>query len=241
MNTGYPGYNSIWSSETASVAEILKDKGYSTAAFGKWHNTPDWETSLVGPFNRWPTGLGFEYFYGFQGGETSPWEPQLFRNTAPVEPGKTPEQGYHLTSDLVDDAIGWINQQQSVTPDKPFFAYFAPGATHAPLHAPEEWINKFDGQFDQGWDKVREETLARQKQLGIIPENTQLTSHPKEIAAWDSLCDDAKSLYAKPVRYSATETLDIGMDLGSVVSRACRGKGPFPYNGRIDKVTIDLK
>jgi len=196
LSTGYPGYNSIWPKETASIAEILKDNGYNTAAWGKWHNTPDWETSPIGPFDHWPTGLGFEYFYGFQGGETSQWEPQLFRNTTPVEPPKRPEEGYHLTEDLVDDAIGWINQQQSISPDKPFFVYFATGATHAPLHAPKEWIDKFKGQFDQGWDKVREETLARQKKLGVVPENTKLTPRPKEISAWNSLSKDAKKLYA---------------------------------------------
>jgi len=197
LSTGFPGYNSIWPRETASIAEVLRDNGYSTAAFGKWHNTPDWETSPIGPFERWPTGLGFEYFYGFQGGETSQWEPQLFRNTTPVEPPRSPEAGYHLTEDLVDDAIGWINRQQSIAPDKPFFVYFATGATHAPLHAPKEWIDKFKGQFDQGWDKVREETLARQKKLGVVPENTKLTPRPKEIAPWDSLSDDAKKLYAR--------------------------------------------
>jgi len=196
LSTGYPGYHSVWPDETASIAEILKDNGYNTAAWGKWHNTPDWETSPIGPFDHWPTGLGFEYFYGFQGGETSQWEPQLFRNTTPVEaPGK-PEEGYHLTEDLVDDAIAWINQQQSISPDKPYFVYFATGATHAPLHAPDEWIEKFKGQFDQGWDKVREETLARQKEMGVVPENTELTPRPEEIAAWDSLSSDEKKLYA---------------------------------------------
>ena len=197
LSTGFPGYHSIWPKETASIAEILKDNGYNTAAWGKWHNTPDWETSPIGPFERWPTGLGFEYFYGFQGGETSQWEPQLFRNTTPVEPPKKPEEGYHLTEDLVDDAIEWINQQQSIAPDKPFFVYFATGATHAPLHAPKEWIDKFNGQFDQGWDKVREETLARQKKMGIVPENTKLTPRPKEIPAWDSFPEDARKLFAR--------------------------------------------
>jgi arylsulfatase len=176
---------------------VLKDNGYSTAAWGKWHNTPDWETSPIGPFQHWPTGLGFENFYGFQGGETSQWYPQLFRNTTPIEQPKTPAEGYHLTEDLVDDAIAWVERQQSIDPDKPFFVYFATGATHAPLHAPEEWIDKFKGQFDQGWDKVREETLARQKKLGLVPENTKLTPRPPEIPAWDSLSDDAKKLYAR--------------------------------------------
>jgi arylsulfatase A-like enzyme len=196
LATGYPGYNSVWPRSTASAARVLKENGYSTAAFGKWHNTPDWETSPIGPFQHWPTGLGFEYWYGFHGGETSQWEPQLFRNEITVEAPKRPEQGYHLTEDLVDDAIQWINRKQSLAPDKPYFIYFATGAMHAPLHAPKEWIDKFKGQFDQGWDKVREQTLERQKKLGLVPANTQLTPRPKEIEAWDSLSPDAKRLYA---------------------------------------------
>lgn len=197
LATGYPGYNSVWPKSTASVARILRDNGYSTAAFGKWHNTPDWETQPNGPFNHWPTGLGFDYWYGFQGGETSQWEPQLYRNTLAVEPAKRPEEGYHLTTDLVDDAISWVKREQAVTPDKPYFVYFAPGATHAPLHAPKDWIDRFKGQFDQGWDKVREETLARQKKLGVVPADTVLTPRPKEIPGWDSLDADAKKLYAR--------------------------------------------
>jgi arylsulfatase len=197
LSTGYPGYHSVWPRSCASIAEVLKENGYSTAAWGKWHNTPDWETSPIGPFQRWPTGLGFEYFYGFQGGETSQWYPQLFRNTTPIEPSSTPAEGYHLTEDLTDDAIKWIKRQKSIDPDKPFIVYFATGATHAPLHAPPEWIAKFKGQFDQGWDKVREETLARQKTLGLVPENTKLTPRPEEIPAWDGLSDDEKRLYAR--------------------------------------------
>ena len=197
LSTGFPGYDSVWPLEAVTVAEVLKQNGYATAAWGKWHNTPDWETSPIGPFNRWPTGQGFEYWYGFHGGETSQWEPQLFRNTTPVEPPKRPEQGYHLTEDIVDDAINWIHQEKSIAPDKPFFIYFATGAAHAPLHAPKEWIDKFKGQFDQGWDKVREETLARQKALGVVPADTKLTPRPKEIESWDSLSPDAKRLYAR--------------------------------------------
>jgi len=197
LSTGYPGYHSVWPQSTASIAEVLTANGYSTAAWGKWHNTPDWETSPVGPFKHWPTGLGFEYWYGFQGGETSQWEPQLFRNTIPVEPAKRPEEGYHLTEDLVDDAIGWINRQQSIAPDKPFFVYFATGAVHAPLHVANEWSNRFQGQFDQGWDQVREETLKRQKKLGVVPADTRLTPRPEEIEAWDSLSEDAKKLYTR--------------------------------------------
>ena len=197
LSTGYPGYDSIWGKNVASVAEVVRQNGYATAAFGKWHNTPDWETSPVGPFERWPTGLGFEYWYGYQGGETSQWYPQLFRNTTPIEPSKTPEQGYHLMPDMTDEAIAWIQRSKSIAPDRPFFAYFAPGAAHAPLHAPKEWIDKFKGKFDQGWDKVREETLERQKQLGVVPANTRLTPRPKEIQAWDSLSADEKRLFAR--------------------------------------------
>ena len=197
LASGYPGYNSIWPRETASIAEILKGNGYSTSAFGKWHNTPAWETTPIGPFERWPNGLGFEYWYGFHGGETSQWEPRLFRNTVPVEPSKRPDEGYHLTVDLVDEAIGWVNQQQSIAPDRPYFMYFAPGAVHAPLHVGPEWADKFAGQFDQGWDKVREETLARQKSLGVIPANTDLTLRPSEIEAWDGLDANAQKVYSR--------------------------------------------
>lgn len=197
LSTGYPGYHSVWPRSCATIAEVLKENGYSTGAWGKWHNTPDWETSPIGPFERWPTGLGFEYFYGFQGGETSQWYPQLFRNTTPVEQPSQPDDGYHLTEDITDDAIAWIQRQKSIAPDKPFFIYFATGATHAPLHAPQEWIDKFDGKFDQGWDKVREETIARQKDLGMVPKNTKLTPRPKEIPEWQGLSDEAKRLYAR--------------------------------------------
>ena len=197
ISTGYPGYNGIWGKDCASVAEVLRQNGYSTTAFGKWHNTPDWETSPSGPFDRWPTGLGFEYFYGFLGGETSQWLPQLYRNTEPVEPSKPPEEGYHLTTDITDEAIAWMRLHESVTPEKPFFLYFAPGAVHAPHHVPQEWIDKFKGQFDQGWDRVREETFARQKELGVIPANAKLTPRPQEIPAWDSLSADEKLLYSR--------------------------------------------
>nr|WP_274616234.1 sulfatase-like hydrolase/transferase [Vibrio parahaemolyticus] len=197
LSTGFPGYNSVWPKSVASIAEVLKDNGYSTSAFGKWHNTPDWETSPAGPFQQWPTGLGFQHFYGFQGGETSQWEPQLFNDTTPVEPNKKPKDGYQLNEDLVDNAIKWIDQQKSIDPDKPYFTYFAPGAVHAPLHAPKEWIDKFKGKFDMGWDKYREEVFARQKKMGIIPQNTQHTARPKEIEAWDSLSPDQKKLYAR--------------------------------------------
>ena len=200
---GFPGYNTIWHKETASVAEILKQNGYGTAAFGKWHNTPIWEISPAGPFDHWPTGLGFEYFYGFMYGESSQWEPRLYRNTTPVEPAAKPEQGYHLTTDLVNDALGWVRQHDAVASEKPFFLYFATGATHAPHHVPKEWIDKYQGKFDQGWDKLREETFARQKALGVIPANAELTPRPKELPAWESLSADQKKLYARQMEVYA--------------------------------------
>ncbi|MEM6691371.1 MAG: arylsulfatase [Planctomycetota bacterium] len=197
LSTGYPGYHSVLPRATATVARILHDNGYSTSMFGKNHNTPDWETNPVGPFDRWPTGLGFDFFYGFHGGETSQWEPQLYRNTTPIEPEKTAAEGYHLTEDMVDQAITWMSVQQSIAPNKPFFLYFAPGAAHAPLHVPPEWIDRFKGKFDEGWDEVREDTLRRQKELGVVPRYTLLTPRPKEIEAWESLSDDAKKLYSR--------------------------------------------
>jgi arylsulfatase len=203
LSTGFPGYNSIWGKDVASLAEVLRQNGYATAALGKWHNTPDWETSPIGPFDRWPTGQGFEYFYGFLGGETSQWEPQLVRNTTPVEPPRKPEQGYHLTEDLTDEAIGWTTRLKSIAPDKPYFLYFAPGAAHAPHHVPKEWADRFKGQFNQGWDKVREETLTRQKKLGVVPADAKLTQRPAEIQSWDSLSPDAKRLYARQMEVFA--------------------------------------
>ncbi|MGH8360750.1 MAG: sulfatase-like hydrolase/transferase, partial [Pseudomonas sp.] len=138
--TGFPGYNSVWEDNNAAIGQVLKDHGYTTAAFGKWHDTPDWETSAAGPFDRWPTGKGFGYFYGFQGGETSQFYPQLFENTVPVEPSKTPEQGYSFNEDLADHAINWLREQQSVAPKKPWFVYYAPGAMHAPHQVPASYI-----------------------------------------------------------------------------------------------------
>jgi arylsulfatase len=194
--SGYPGYNSIWPKSAVSTAEVLRESGYSTAAFGKWHNTPSWEISPVGPFDHWPTSLGFEYYYGFLAGASSQWEPRLYRNTTAVETPGTPEQGYHLTTDLTNDAIRWLHQHDAVVPDKPFYLYYATGATHAPHHVPQSWIDKYKGQFDQGWDKLREETFAREKKLGVIPADAELTPRPKELPAWDSLPADEKKLLA---------------------------------------------
>ncbi len=193
--TGFPGYDSLMGKDTATVAEILRQKGWNTAWFGKNHNVPDWQTSQAGPFDLWPTGLGFEKFYGFLGGETSQWRPAVFDGTKPVEPYMG-NPDYNFDYDIADQAIAWFRNQKAVAPERPFFLYYAPGATHAPHHPKKEWIAKYKGQFDQGWDKVREETLARQKKVGIAPANTQLTPRPAALPAWDSLKLDERQLAA---------------------------------------------
>jgi arylsulfatase len=193
--TGYPGYNSLVPKSSGSVGEVLRENGYNTSWFGKMHNIPDWMSSQAGPFDLWPSGLGFEYFYGFIGGDSDQWHPALYENTRPIEP-YLGNPNYILDHDLADKAIAWIRMQHALAPNKPWFLYYATGTAHAPHHAPKEWIEKYKGQFDQGWDKVREETLARQIKLGIVPANTQLTKRPEQIPAWDSLSADQKRLYA---------------------------------------------
>jgi len=186
--TSAPGYTSILPKSKAPIAQILKLNGYSTAQFGKCHEVPVWQTSPMGPFDQWPTGGGgFEYFYGFIGGETNQWYPAIYEGTTPIEPSSTPEQGYHFTEDMTDKAIAWVRQQKALMGDKPFFMYFAPGATHAPHHVPKEWADKYRGKFDQGWDRLREETFARQKALGVIAPDAQLTKRHEEIPAWDAM------------------------------------------------------
>jgi arylsulfatase len=202
--TSAPGYSSMRPNSCAPLAETLKLNGYSTAQFGKCHEVPVWQTSPMGPFDAWPSvGGGFEHFYGFIGGETNQYAPALYDGTTPVEPDKTPEEGYHITEDLADHAIGWIHQQKSLMPDKPFFVYFAPGATHAPHHVAPEWSAKYKGQFDQGWDKIREETFARQKELGVIPPDAELTVRPPEIPAWDEMPDALKPVLARQMEIYA--------------------------------------
>ena len=195
MATGFPGYDSLMGKDTATVAEILKQKGWNTAWFGKNHNVPDWQSSQAGPFDLWPMALGFEHFYGFVGAETSQWRPAAFEGTKPIEP-YLGNPDYNFDYDLADQAIHWVRNQKAVAPDRPFFLYYAPGATHSPHHPKKEWIAKYKGQFDQGWDRVREETLARQKKLGLVPANTQLTKRHQEIQAWDSLNAEQKQLFA---------------------------------------------
>jgi arylsulfatase A-like enzyme len=202
--TSAPGYNSLRPNTAAPLAETLKLNGYSTAQFGKCHEVPVWQTSPLGPFDNWPAGGGgFEHFYGFIGGETNQYAPALYHNTVPVEPDRTPEEGYHLTDDMTDHAIDWIRQQKALMPDKPFFVYYAPGATHAPHHVPTEWSDKYKGKFDQGWDELREETFARQKKLGVIPEDAELTARPSEIPAWDETPDELKPVLARQMEVYA--------------------------------------
>jgi arylsulfatase A-like enzyme len=195
LATAFPGNTGIRPLSVAPLAEMLRLNGYSTAAFGKYHETPPWEVSVSGPFDRWPTHSGFDKFYGFIGGETNQWAPAIYDGTVRVEHAQSPD--YHFTVDMTDQAIGWMQAQHALTPDRPFFVYFAPGALHAPHHAPKEYIDRYKGKFDQGWDAVREETYARQKQMGVIPAGAALTPRPKEIPSWDSQTPDQKKLEAR--------------------------------------------
>ncbi|MEI8700851.1 arylsulfatase [Mesorhizobium sp. ISC15] len=202
--TGSPGYSSVLPNTMAPVAKTLKLNGYATAQFGKCHEVPVWETSPAGPFTAWPTGGGgFEYFYGFIGGEAHQWYPSLYEGTMPVEVKKTPEEGYHFMEDMTDKAIGWISQQSALMPDKPFFIYFAPGATHAPHHVPKEWADKYKGKFDKGWDELRKETFARQKKLGVIPEDCELTARHEQIPSWDSMDEKMKPVLRRQMEVYA--------------------------------------
>jgi len=202
--TGAPGYSSVLPNTISPLARTLKLNGYSTAQFGKCHEVPVWETSPVGPFDAWPTGGGgFEYFYGFIGGEANQWYPTLYEGTTPVEPKKTPEEGYHFMADMTDKAMAWVAQQKALAPDKPFFVYFAPGATHAPHHVPKEWADKYKRKFDQGWDKLRVETIARQKALGVIPADCELTARHAEIPAWDEMPEALKPILRRQMEVYA--------------------------------------
>jgi arylsulfatase A-like enzyme len=201
--TSAPGYNSIWPNTAAPLAETLKLNGYSTAQIGKCHEVPVWETSPMGPYRQWPTGKGFEYFYGFIGGEAHQYYPAIYEGTIPVEPDKTPEEGYHFTDDMTDKAIKWIHQQKALMPDKPFFMYYAPGATHAPHHVTPEWADKYKGKFDDGWDALRERIFAREKELGVIPADSELTERHDEIPAWDDMPDELKPVLRRQMEVYA--------------------------------------
>ena len=202
--TSAPGYSSVRPKNKGPLAETLKLNGYSTAQFGKCHEVPVWETSPMGPFDAWPTGGGgFEHFYGFVGAETNQYAPALYRDTVPIEPEGTAGDGYHFTEDMTDRAAEWIAQQKSLMPDKPFFVYFAPGACHAPHHVPREWSDRYAGRFDAGWDALREETVERQRQIGVIPADAELTRRPEEIPAWKDMPDELKPVLARQMEIYA--------------------------------------
>ena len=213
--TGYEGYTCVLPRSCGTVAEVLRQNGYMTAWIGKNHNTPAWETSAAGPFDRWANGLGFEYFYGFNAGDMNHWNPVLFENRDLVPASTDPN--YFLTSDLADHAIAWVRKVKSISPDRPFFLYVAPGATHSPHHAPKSWIDKFKGQFDMGWDKYREATFERQKKLGVVPANAKLTTRPEGLPAWESLNADQKKLYAHMMEVFAAYGAHCDYEMGRVV------------------------
>jgi len=213
--TGYDGYTGIIPRSAGTVAEVLRQNGYMTAWIGKNHNTPSWEISAAGPFDHWANGLGFDYFYGFNGGDMDHWNPILFENRNLVPASTDPN--YFLTADLADHAIAWTRKVKSIAPDRPFFLYVAPGATHSPHHAPKDWIAKFKGKFDMGWDKYREETLARQKRLGVVPQDTKLTTRSPGLPAWDSLNADQKRLYAHMMEVFAAYGANCDYHMGRIV------------------------
>jgi len=215
LTTGYDGYTGIIPKSAGTVSEILRQNGYATAWIGKNHNTPAWETSEVGPFDHWPSGLGFDYFYGFNSGDTSQFEPVLFENHSRVPRSSDPN--YHISHDIADHAIAWMQREKEIDPARPFFLYVAPSATHSPHMAPKEWIDKFQGQFDMGWDKYREITLERQKKLGVVPQDTKLTARDKSLPAWDSLNADQKRLYARMMEIFAGFGAQIDYEVGRVL------------------------
>jgi len=214
--TGFPGYNTLMPKSCGTFSEVLRQSGYNTAWYGKNHNVPDWHNSQAGPFDLWPTGLGFEYFYGFIGGDTSQWAPAIFENIKPIEPPHDDKE-YFFDVDMADQCISRIRMLHSVAPQKPWLAYYAPGTAHAPHHAPKEWIAKFKGQFDQGWDKAREQTLARQKKLGVVPADTKLTQRSPGIPAWDSLNADHKKVAARMMEVYAAALSHADHQMGRVI------------------------
>jgi arylsulfatase len=217
LATAFPGNTGIRPQEITTLAEILRQNGYSTAAFGKYHETPPWEVSVSGPYDRWPTGSGFDKFYGFIGGETNQWAPAIFDGVTRIETPTTP--GYHFTTDMTNQAINWVSAQQSLTPEKPFYLYFATGATHAPHHVSPEWTRKYKGKFSQGWDRLREETFARQKALGVIPADTVLTPRPKEIPAWSDMTPDQRRLFERQMETFAGFAEQTDYEIGRLVDQ----------------------
>jgi arylsulfatase len=225
LATGYEGYTSVIPKSAGMVAETLRSSGYATAAFGKWHLTPEWEQSAYGPFDRWPTGEGFNYFYGFHGGDTDQFSPSLFENTIPIElPHDDPN--YILDNDLATRTIRWIDQQRALAPDHPFFVYMAPGTAHSPHSAPKEWLEKFRGKFDGGWDVLREQIFVRQKKMGIIPASAKLTPRPDFFPAWNSLSPDRKQLYSRMMEAYAAALAYNDHEIGRVID-SLKASGQF--------------
>jgi arylsulfatase A-like enzyme len=214
--TGFPGYDSILGLDNATIGAILKEHGFATSWFGKNHNTPSFQYSMAGPFDQWPTGMGFDYFYGFMGGETNQWAPYLFRNQTQIFPwiGKP---NYNLTTDLADEAVSYLKQVDAAAPDKPFFLYYVPGGTHAPHQPTQDWIDKFKGKFDMGWNAMRDEIFANQKRLGVIPANTQLTPWPDSLPKWDTLDADSKKLFARQAEVYAAYVAYTDHEIGRVI------------------------
>lgn len=225
LATDYEGYTSVIPKSAGMIAETLRNNGYATAAFGKWHLTPEWEQSAYGPFDRWPTSEGFNYFYGFHGGDTDQFSPSLFENTTAIEPPHD-DPNYILDNDLATRTIRWIDQQRSLAPDHPFFVYLAPGTAHSPHSAPKEWLEKFRGKFDGGWDALREEIFARQKRMGIIPASAKLTPRPEFFPAWTSLPSDRKRLYARMMEAYAAALAYNDHEVGRVID-SLKASGEF--------------
>ncbi len=217
LGNDWDGYSGVIPKTSATVAEVLKDYGYCTAAFGKWHNTPAEQVTAQGPFDYWPTGYGFQYFYGFLGGETSQYEPTLVKNTAYIHPPKTPEQGYTLNDDLADQTIHWLHEHKAFDPDKPFFIYYATGAVHGPFHVPQQWTDKYRGKFDDGWDAYRQRVFNRQKQMGWLPQSAQLTPRDPTMDSWDSIPDSEKPFQRRLMELFAGFGEQTDYDIGRVV------------------------
>jgi arylsulfatase len=217
MSTGFPGYDSVIGPENATIGEILKENGYATSWFGKNHNTPSFQySSTAGPFEQWPSGMGFQYFYGFMGGETDQWTPYLFRDHTQVFPW-VGRKDYNLITDMADDAIRYMNDLNAAAPDKPFFLYYVPGGTNSPHQPKKEWIEKFKGKFDMGWEKLRDEIFDSQKRLGVIPANAQLTPWPDELPKWNSLSEVQKKLYAREAEVFAGYVAYTDDEIGRVI------------------------
>ncbi len=234
QSTGYPGYNSIIEPDKATIGRVLLDNGYSTSWFGKDHNTPAFEASQVGPFDQWPTGMGFEYFYGFVGGDANQWEPNLFRNTTQIYPFKGQEGSWNLITAMADDAIDWMTRMHQIDPSKPIFIKYAPGATHAPHHPTQEWVDKIHEMhlFDDGYEKLRERIFENQKRLGVIPQDAELTPWPKEILKpWDELTPEEKKLFIRQVEVFAAYAAYNDYEIGRVIQA-------FQDLGRLDNTLI---